>query len=308
MPRLYLTPSEILEMPIGLGLSSSLSALSSEQIGKLLARASQSCDSECRRRLQAPGSTTLAQSCSAGATQISVSSTNTLDELDEQAVQIGTGGNQETILIEPGGVTVTTWTGSYPGSINLASGLQFSHSSSEPVVFLYKETTEAGGSSSSDPYAQAALTQETQIAESHMGGMWQGGGLTRVVFLKAYPIINISAIEHAFSFASQFNTVDVSAQVPLPSEGWYRFEPGTMILREGIMRTTYTGGFQTVPDDIKEATSLFFAVQMRQMINPYGTIELHLGKRRQKWAATGNDKDPLIEQACSILKKYKRTV
>ena len=297
-----MTPQEIQDSPLGIGLSASISALPSGQIDRMLARASQSCDSECRRRLQAPGSTTLAQSCSAGATQISVSSTNTLDELDEQAVQIGT----ETILIKPGGVTVTSWVSPYPGTINLASATQISHNSGDPVVFIYKETTEAGGSSSSDPYAAAMLTQEAQIAYAHMPP--SQGGLTRVVFLKAYPIINISAIEHAFSFSSQFSSVDTSIEVPVPHDGWYRFQPGSVILREGLMRTTYTGGYQSIPDDIKEATSLFFAVQMRLLANPYGAIEQMMGKRRQRWAISGADKDPLVEQACRKLKKYKRTV
>src|SRR6266702_1829431 len=108
-PRLYLSPNERLEMPIGVGLASSISALGTNVIDKLLSRASVRCDSECKRRLQAPGSTTLSQPASPGATQISVSSTLTLDELDEQAVQIGTGSTQETILIKPGGVTVTNW-------------------------------------------------------------------------------------------------------------------------------------------------------------------------------------------------------
>jgi hypothetical protein len=303
MPRLYMTPDEVKETPLGIGLSSSIANLTTEAFSKALARASASCDSECRRRLQAPGSTTLAQSCSPGATQISVSSTLTLDALDEQAVQIGT----ETILIKPGGVTVTNWAGLYPGTINLASATQFSHSSGDPVVFLYKETTEAGGSSSSDPYAEAMLTQEAEIAYAHMPSMSRGG-LTRVVFLRNYPIINISAIEHAFSFSSQFSSVDTSIEIPVPHGGWYRFEPGSVILREGIMRTTYTGGFQTVPEDVKEACSLFFAVQMRMQVNPYGLIEESQGKRRRKWAANGGDKDPLVEKACRKLKKYRRSV
>jgi len=231
----------------------------------------------------------------------------TLDELDEQAVQIGSGSTQETILIKPGGVTVTSWAGSYPGTINLASATQFYHNSGDPVAFLFKETTEAGGISSSDPFAAALLTQEAEIAYAHMPPVMQGG-LTRVVFLRSYPIINISAIEHAFSFSSQFGVVDTAIEVPVPHEGWYRFQPASVIMREGLMRTTYTGGFQSVPDDIREATSLFLAVQMRLMINPYGVIEQHLGKRRQRWATKGGDPDPLVEEACMLLKKYKRTV
>ncbi len=307
MPRLYLTPSELNETPLGVGLASSISNLSANVVDKLLARASQRCDKECKRRLQAPGSTTLSQNASPGATQIAVSSTLTLDQMDEQAVQIGNPSNQETVLVQPGGVTVTNWASPYPGTINLASGLVNAHSSTEPVVFLYKETTEAGGVSNSDTYVQAIISQEAEIAYAHMPPVMQGS-LTRVVFLRNYPIININQIEHAFSFSSDFNTVSTTIEVPVPHAGWYRFQPASVIMREGLMRTTYTAGFQSIPEDIKEATSLFFAVAMRLMVNPYGAIELHLGKRRQKWAAKGGEPDPLVEEACALLKKYKRSV
>jgi|SRR2546429_1563633 len=305
MVRLYLTPSELNEMPLGIGLASSISTLGTNVIDKLLSRASVRCDSECKRRLQAPGSTTLAQPASPGATQISVASTLTLDELDEQAVQIGTGSTQETILVKSGGVTVTNWASPYAGTIDLASALQFSHNSGEAVVYLYKETTEAGSSSSSDPFTEAFLTQEAQIAEAHVGPLLHGG-LTRVVFLKSYPIININSVEHAFSFDDEFRSV-TSGRTIVPNEGWYRFDVGTVVMREGIMRTTYTGGFQNIPDDVKEACSLFFAVQMKLMNNPFGATELKLGKRTQKWSS-GKDERDLVGEACRILKKYKRTV
>lgn len=304
MPRLYLTPSELNETPLGIALSSSISVLSANVIDKLLARASQRCDSECKRRLQAPGSTTLSQGASAGATQISVASTLTLDNLDEWAVQIGTS-NQETILVQSGGVTVTSWASPYPGTINLASTLANTHSSNEPVIFLYKETTQAGGISNSDPYVQAILSQEAEIAYAHMPPLMMGS-LTRVVFLRNYPIININQIEHAFSFTNQFSAVNTNIEVPVPHEGWYRFNPASVIMREGLMRTTYTGGFQAIPDDVKEATSLFFAAQMRLQVNPYGAIAVQMGKRMRKWALKGDD--ILVEEARDILKKYKRTV
>jgi hypothetical protein len=228
-----------------------------------------------------------------------------LDNLDEQAVQIGTGSSQETVLIKPGGVTVTNWASPYPGTIDLASALANTHSSAEPVTFLYKETTQAGGTSNSDPYVQAILTQEAEIAYAHMPPLMQGS-LTRVVFLRNYPIINIVSLEHAFSFTNQFSAVNTNIEIPVPHEGWYRFNPASVIMREGLMRTTYTGGFETVPDDIKEATSLFFATQMRLQVNPYGAIQIQMGKRNQRWALKGDD--ILVEEARDILKKYKRTV
>lgn len=306
MPRLYMTPAELSETPLGVGIAASISQLGNGVVDKLLARASQRCDNFTKKRLQAPGSTTLSQSVSAGATSISVASTLTLDDLAEQAVIINPGGgSQETIIINPGGVSVTSWTSPYPGVITLGTGCVNGHSSGETVLFVYKEVSEAGSSSSSDPYTEALQTQAMQLALAHLPPARTA--LTRVVFTKSYPIINLYTIEHAFSFVNQFNPVDMSIESIVPNEGWVRFNVGTVILREGLMRLTYTGGYQVIPDDIKEACSLYFAEQMAQMVNPYGLQQLTMGKRTQRWD-TSKAKHVLVEQAEDILKRYRRII
>lgn len=305
MPRLYLTPAEFQESSLGQNaqVSTHLSSLNVGVLDKMLARASQRCDTYTKRRLQAPGSTTLTTGPIAGATSLSVASTLTLDEKDEQAMQIGTGTTQETVLIRSGGVTITTWTSPYPGIIMLDTPLQFGHASGEPVVFLYKEVSEAGSASNSDPYTEALETQVAQLALAHLPPT--RNSLTRVIFTKNYPIIALRQIEHAYSFTNEFNNVDMTVESVVGSEGWFRLNVGTVVLREGLIRTTYTGGFQAVPDDIKEACSLFVAEQIMQYVNPFSVQQITMGKRTQKWG-TSVGKTPLAIQAEDMLKRYRK--
>ena len=308
MPRLYLSLAELNELPLAVSpaVQSILSQLGTGVADKMLARASQRCDNFTQKRLQAPGSTTLASGVSAGATSISVASTLTLDSLSEQAVTINPGGSsQETIIINPGGVTVSAWTSPYPGTLSLQTVCVNGHSSGETVQFVYKEVTEAGSSSSSDPYTEALQTQAMQLALAHLPPARTA--LTRVVYTKNYPIINLISIEHAFSFVNQFNQVDMSIESVVPAEGWVRFNVGTVVLREGLMRTTYTGGYSVVPDDIKQATSLYLAEQLAQYANPFGLQQLTMGKRTQRWD-TSKAKHFLVEEAEDILKKYRRII
>lgn len=302
MPRLYLTPAELNELPLGIGLAPQISTLGLGVLDKLIARASKRCDQTCHRRLQSPGSSTLTANVSAGATSIAVTSTLTLDNLAEQAIQIGT----ETAIINPGGVTVTSWTAPYPGSITLNSPLQNGHSNGDAVTFLYKEVSEAGSSSTSDPYTEAIQTQAMQLALAHLPPARTA--LTRVIFTKNYPIINLNAIEHAFSFVNQFNAVDMTIESIVPNEGWVRFNVGTVILREGIMRVTYSGGFQVIPDDIKMACTYFVAEELKQMSNPFAASMIHQGKRSTQWAYDKDGDSPLVHEAKVILKPYRRLI
>jgi len=307
LPRLYMTPNEINESVLGVALSNQISSLSSGVVDKMLAKASQKCDSHCRKRLQAPGTSTLSQLANAGATSISVASTLTLDNLDEQAVIINpNGGNQETVIINPGGVNTTTWASPYPGTISLASGLQFNHSSGETVQYVYKEVSEVGSASSSDPYTEALQTQTMQLALAHLPPAQQA--LTRVIFTKTYPIISLIQLEHAFSFTNQFNAVDMTIESIVPSEGWARFNVGSVILREGLMRITYSAGYVNVVEDIKDATMYYFAEDMRLMSNPTGATRMGMGKRNQEWRENKDGDPPLVAEAKKLLRNYRKTV
>lgn len=301
-----MTPSELLETPLGLGLSASIAALPTGSIDKLLSRASQQCDDYCEKRLQAPGSSTLSVAANTGDTLISVASTLTLDALSEWGAVVNPGaGNQETITINPGGIAVTNWSSPYPGTLSLQSGLTYNHAQNEPIHYYFREVSEAGSVSSSDPYTEAIQTQAMQLALAHMPTTRVA--LTRTVFLRNYPIINLVQIEHAFSFDNQFNNIDMNVEIIEKVQGWYRFSVGQVILKEGMMRTTYSGGFINVPESVKEATSLFFAESMKRLANPFGATSMNLGKRSQSWQAKNGD-SPLVAEAKSILKRYKRMI
>jgi hypothetical protein len=273
-------------------------------LDQLLARASERCDTYCQKRLQAPASTTLSASANAGDTTISVTSLLTFDNLSELAVIVGVGGgNQETVQVVPGGTNVTTWLSPYPGTVMLKDKLVNGHSSGETVQLVYREVTEAGSSSSSDPYTEALQTQAMQLALAHLPPARTA--LTRVVFLKSYPIISLIEVEHAFSFTNQYNQVSLSIESVVHAEGWYRVDVGTVLLREGLMRTTYTGGYEYIPDDIKTACSYYLAEMLVQMVNPFGLEQLTMGKRTQRWNVA-RPKNFLAEQAEDILRRYKR--
>lgn len=313
MPRVYLTPAELNEMPLGVALSSQIGQLNSGVLDKLLARVSQRVDGYCEKRIQAPGSSTISGNVSAGATSISVASTLTLDNLAEQAVIIDQGtGIQETALIQPGGVSVSAWTGPYPGTITLATGLQFGHSSGASVTYVYREVTETKRASMSDPYSEALQSQAAQLALAHLPPVHVG--LNRIQFVNHYPIINVLLVEHAYSFDTTYNLIYQSSNsaftggiVVDPVSGFYRYRVGTVVIPEGFTRTTYTGGYQVVPDDVKLACSYLLTDELVVFANPYGAVDSSMGKRRQSWAMQ-QGKTPNVQRAENILEAYRRTV
>ena len=91
---------------------------------------------------------------------INVASSLTLDNLSEQAVFLDYGNsNQEVVLIQPGGVNVTSWVAPYPATIALATPLQFGHTSGAPIQYALREVREAIKASMSDPYSEALQSQ-----------------------------------------------------------------------------------------------------------------------------------------------------
>lgn len=290
---------------MGIGLQSTISQLGSGALDKMLVRSSQRCETFCGRRLQAPGQTTLLQSASIGDNQVYLTSTLTLDEKDEQALIIGSGNTQETVAIFSGGITVTSWTNPYPGTVNITTPLLYNHSAGEPVQMAYQEMEEivdAGNPVTNDPYAEIVQTRTSPLTLTYVPPL--GNTLTRTIFLKTYPILNLLAIDYSY-FSSIWSSIDFSDGLSIvPNEGWYEFRVGQILLRDGIMRTTYIGGYQVIPDDIKLATSYYFAEQAMQMINPYGLIGLTMGKRSYRWEMR-SEKSPLSAQAEDILCKYQ---
>ncbi len=307
MPRLYLSLSEMQELPIGIALAAQLGQLGTGVADKLLARASQRCDSFCKRRLQALAATTVGTGGIAqGGTSLPVASTLTFDNLAENAVQIGTGATQELVPVQAGGVTVSSYSAPYPGTLTLAAPCVYAHSAGEAVQGLYQEVSEALHSSSNDTYTEA-ITQEAELAQAHMPLLTKGSDLTRYVFTKAYPIFSIQKAEYTYSYDNAYYPLDLTALAIFAASGYYRLRAGVVVLPEGFIRTTYNGGFATVPDDVKLATAHYFAEELQAFINPYGVVQQTMGKRSMKFR-DGNFRSPNVQQAEEILKKYRRTV
>jgi hypothetical protein len=315
IPRIYLTPAELQSLPLGLAISGTISALPPGTLDQMLARASQRCDAYCEKRLQAPGATTLAQSASAGASRISVTSTLTLDQLAEQAAILDLGqSTQETVLIESGGVTVTNWQAPYPGTLTLdpSTPLLFSHSQGATVTYCYKEVREAITASQSDPYSEALMSQAAQLALAHLPPIHLG--LTRLVFLKAYPVITVYTLEHAYSFDTTYHLIYTATDpsftgqiIVEPTAGFVRFRVGTVVLPQGLCRTTYVGGFTSIPDDIKGAVAYYLADDLMRISNPYMATDTTQGKRRQAYQMQGG-RTPNVQMAEAILEPYRRHV
>ena len=158
MPRLYLSPSQFSSTLEALTFPAQITRLSaiSGAMDQLLARASRRVDGFCRKRVVAPGQTTIAVggSISAGATSVSLTSTLNFDNDQEQAILLNpSGGTAEIVPLVPAPVNVTTWIAPYPGTLALAQPTQYSHSAGEIVQGLYQEVSTVGSSGSSDVYS-----------------------------------------------------------------------------------------------------------------------------------------------------------
>lgn len=313
MPRLYLTPQEIGEQPLGIALQGQLSQLAPGVLDKLLARCSVRADNSVEKRLQSPGTSTLSVVANAGDMGISVISTLTLDNLAENAVILDPNTSlQEIVQIVPGGVNVSSWQFPYPGTLTLETSLQFAHSNGAPVQYAYKETSETISASKSDPYSEALMDQTAQLALAHLPPVHTG--LNRLTFLKSYPILKVYRVEHAYSYATDYNLIYSSALPTFsgaiiiePTSGFYRFKVGSVVLPEGFTRTTYVGGYSNVPEDIKSAVTYYLADELAIFSNPNGAVDMMMGKRRQSFTMQ-QGKTPNASRAEDLLQKYRRMI
>lgn len=310
MPRVYLTPADLAASPLGLTYSDILTNLNPGVVDQLLARASQRVDAFCDRRLQAPLATSVGTGgCASRATSVPLTSTLSLDNKGEWGCILNVGGStQETCDIVPGSISVTLpWTAPYPGTVTLTAGTTYSHAAGEPVQLVYREVTEALNSSSADPYTEALETQTAQLAFAHLPAIQKG--LTRTVWLKQFPVAQprIYQIEHAFSFAVTYNPIPLQNILMVEAEGLYRFQVGTVITPGGFVRTTYAGGFTTVPEDIQEATLYYAAYSLQLINNPTLATTQKLDTMMLQYNSKSGT-HPLIEAAESILcaGHYKR--
>lgn len=304
MPRLYITSAQLNSYPAAITFAFQLTQLQavSGAVDMLLARASRRVDAYARKRIVQPGTTTIGTGIAAGGTSLSVASTLGFDNGQEQAVIINAGGGtQETVPLMPGGVQVTSWSSPYPGTLTLAQGTQFAHSASEPVVGCYQEVSTVGSSGSSDVYSESllALNQAAQLAQAH-APHFDTSGLTRIIFLKCYPIVSILKMEHMLPIDTQYSTLDASQVGVQPAAGYLRLPIGSFVLPEGLFRTTYKAGFAYPPDDIMEATAWYAADELQSMMI-FGAFERMVGKTKGKYATDKDNKSRFELQAENLI-------
>lgn len=312
MPRLYITSAQFSYYPATITFAFQVAQLSAINgaMDMLLARASRRVDNYARKRIVAPGKTTIGTGgIAAGGISLPVISTLGLDNGQEQAMIIGSGGTQEIVPLAPGGVSVSSWSFPYPGTITLAQGTLYSHSAGETVTGCYQEVCTVGSSGSSDVYSESllALNQAAQLAQAHAPS-FDTSGLTRIIFLKNYPIVPpILKMEHMLPIDSQYSTLDASQVGIQPAAGYLRLPIGSFVLPEGLFRTTYTAGFSYPPDDIQQATALYAADELQKMML-YGAFERQVGKTRGKYATDKDNKSLYVLDAEKLIDEgnYRR--
>jgi hypothetical protein len=233
-----------------------------------------------------------------------VASTLNFDNGQEQAVLINPGGgNQEILPLAPAPVKVSSWASPYPGSLTLATPCSYTHASSETVQGLYQEVSTVGSSGSSDVYSESLLelNQAAQLARAH-APRFDTSGLTRVIFVKQYPIVQLYKLEHMLPIDTSYQTFDVAInQVGIhPSAGYLRLPLGSFVLPEGLMRTTYTAGFQNASDEVQQATALYAADILQSMVT-MGASQSQQGKLRLVAGQPTQYKSRYVQSAEEIL-------
>jgi hypothetical protein len=307
MPRQYLSPGDLNATIIGQIFATQIAGLPSGSLDGMLFRASMRADRFCKRRLGAPGSTTVGTGgCIAGATLIPLTSTLAIDNLDEQVMLIGSGGSLETLTIVSGSAKpASPLVPPYPGTVKVATPCQFNHPNGDSVQVAYQETRHVGSSSGQDLY-EDVVTQQAQIAAAHAGGFSTlEGDRARHHWLWQYPLVTILDMQHAYPYTNQYQEVDLPSLLLEPDRSHIKFPVGTFILSGGMLKTVYTAGYQAVPDDIVEAVSYFVGDELRLFSNAENAIQKQILRRNVKFSnAVG--KTQYVYQAEEALADYVR--
>lgn len=304
MPRLYVSTNDFLLSLEALTFPAQILRLQvlPGALDRLLADASKRVDGYCHKKLVSPPTTSIATGGAlAGATSIPVVATLGFDGEQEQAVILGSGGTQEIVPLPPGGIAVSSWVSPYPGSLALAQPTQYAHSAGEPVRGCYQEVSTVGSSGSSDVYSESLLqlNQAAQLARAH-APQFDTSGLTRLIFLKQYPIGQVFKLEHMLPIDTVYSALDASQVGIHPSAGYLRLPLGSFVLPEGLMRTTYTAGYQFATDAMQQATALYAADSLQNMVS-MGAVTMQQGKLRGQYSQPTQYKSRYTQQAEEIL-------
>lgn len=306
MPRLYISTTDFANTLEALTFPAQMARINaiSGALDMLLSRASRRVDGFCKKRILVPGQTAIAVGggISAGATSVNVTSTLNFDNGQEQAILINpNGGTAEIVPLVPAPVQVSAWASPYPGSLKLGAPTQYAHNAGETVLGLYQEVSTVGSSGSSDVYSESllALNQAAQLARAH-APQFDTSGLTRIIFLKQYPIIQLYRIEHMLPIDTVYSSLDQSQVGIQPSAGYLRLPIGSFVLPEGLFRSTYTAGFANPPDEVAQATALYAADLLQNMVT-MGAAQSQQGKLRLVAGQPTQYKSRYVQAAEEIL-------
>jgi hypothetical protein len=110
-----------------------------------------------------------------------------------------------------------------------------------------------------------------------------------------------------------------------PSPGWSILYPNTWLVQTGTLLSnqrlynlrsfgysvlmTYSGGYSTIPDDIKYATALATQNSLAKQYNPAGAMQVTQGSMSMTFGKGKiGDESPLLSEAKQYLKNYIRVV
>ena len=304
MPRLYVSVADFPSYPEALTFPVQMTRIqaNSGALDRLLSQATKRVDAFCRKKVVAPPLTTVGTGGIAqGGTSLPLTSALGFDNGQETAVQIGSGGTQEIVPVVAGGVLLSSPTSPYPATLQLAQGTLYAHVAGEAVQGLYQEVSTVGSSGSSDVYSESLLqlNQAAQLARAH-APQFDTSGLTRLIFLKQYPVVKLYKLEHMLPIDTSYEALDASQVGIHPSAGYLRLPLGSFVLPEGLMRTTYTAGYQYVPDEVAQATALYAADILQKMLS-MGAAQMSQGKLRGVYRNTGAQSSNYVQDAERIL-------
>lgn len=279
--RLYLTPADFAETALGTYWTANAAATA---VARALARGSRAADTLIRGHLGQPGASTTTSPISPGTTAIPVASTINLAEGD--LLDLGNGA--ERILIT--GVTVSSWTAPYPGTVLLAAPTSNGYGSGTAVLGLYRERWSARGGSTNTMELSGPLTQEGQMAQAHAP---EAGytDLVRTIFVGGAPLTQLLSSSVVYRYGGAPVPLALANMAVNVEQGWYRLPLGTYVPQGSDVETVYIGGWATIPDDASEAVGLLAADDLASG-NPYAAAGLTMYKQSGIQLQTVVPRDP----------------
>ena len=171
-----------------------------------------------------------------------------------------------------------------------------------------------------DNYIDYSLGLETIIGETSEANVTPDGDL--IIFTKKVPIVSVSAISRKLgAYSSTLNLAESNGNTPyeIPEPKHHILYPyqemeltGTVGInnflqlrnRQFYTKITYSAGYQTIPDDIKDATNLLTKDIFMRQANPMNLSNISQGGISMAFATQEAGESDLIKDAKRILAPY----